>query len=189
MNWIIQNVALFSLIIAFINIIVTLRNWYLRHPRLIFYKDDRKNFYYKSGKDERCYIGSKNVAFFYLKIANRSDLPCTISEFSMTADGYQPIYYRSNTKLLDKYYLYHSKYNYQNVRDVYVSDSQIIKLPCTIPPLGYVEGHAVFPYAPDFGDKELFVKITAKTARKNFTTYGFISTYTEDDLHTLPSDS
>lgn len=178
MNWILQNIALLSLVISLINIAITLYNWYLRHPRLVFYEAGNENYFYRSGENERSYINSKCVAFFYLKIANLSDLPCTISEISLKVDGYPVTYYRSNTQLLDKYILSRSE-DRPGIKEIFITRELIIKLPCTIPPLGYFEGNVVFPYAPEYNNKQLYAKLTVRTARKNFKTCGFIAPYVD----------
>lgn len=189
MNWIIQNIGFISLVIAIINIVITIFNWYSRRPRLVFYDSGVEDCYMVSGKNERCYLNSKSVVFFYVKIANLSDMPCTISEFSLDIEGYPTIFYRTSTVVLDRYYLYHKDNVFNGVQDVTVKKEDIIPLPCTIPPLGYVEGHAVFPYGSDYDGKRLFVELTAKTARKDFKTNGFISLYTENEAQTLSSDA
>lgn len=177
MNWIIENISFISLILALINIFITLYNWYFKRPRLEFYNDGKQHFYITSTKEHRCYIGSKSIVFFYLKIANLSDLPCTISEFSLVVENKAPIYQRSNTIILEQYTLFQSDNNRSKLHSIYIPGKDIIKLPCTIPPLGYVEGYAIFPYAPEYKNVRMFAKLTAKTARKNFKTDGFISLY------------
>lgn len=171
MSWIIDNIALISLILSIINIGITLYNWYYRRPRLEFYDDGQMHYFRPTNREELCYKNSKCIVFYNIKIANLSDMPCTISRFSLECNGYAETYYRSNTQVLHKYVIYK---NPSNLQYAYINGDRVIKMPCTIPPLGYAEGILVFPYAPMYKEDEITATVTAYTARKPFYTSGLI---------------
>lgn len=102
------------------------------------------------------------------KIANLSDLPCTISECTLSVDGYAESISSLRVNIRESY----------EVNDTYsISNRMCLSLPLTIPPLGYAEGFIVFPFGPSYKEDILHVEFMAKTARKDFMIYDTIKRY------------
>lgn len=119
-------------------------------------------------------MNSECIAFFYIRIANLSELPCTISEFSLEVVGFPLTYQHGTTDILERYNVHEYYDEDGNLCSKYILGTDVIKLPYTIPPLGYVEGYAVFPFAPDYQGKDTWAELTARTSKKNFKTHGYI---------------
>lgn len=164
-----NDIALISLIISFVNITITLYNWHYRRPRLEFYPTQNMlNGFKASSPEEYLYYKSHCIAFYYVKIANLSDLPCTISECTLSVDGYAESISSLRVNIRESY----------EVNDTYsISNRMCLSLPLTIPPLGYAEGFIVFPFGPSYKEDILHVEFTAKTARKDFMIYDTIKRY------------
>ena len=162
-------ISLISLIISFINIAITLYNCYYKRPRLKFYPaHNMLNGFKISTPEEFSYCKSHCIVFYYVKIANLSDLPCTVSECILSVNGYDKTISSLRVDIRKSY----------KVKDTYnISDRMCLRLPLTIPPLGYAEGFIVFPFGPSYKEDILRVKFTAKTARKDFVIYDTIKRY------------
>ncbi|MCC8160083.1 MAG: hypothetical protein LIO53_01985 [Oscillospiraceae bacterium] len=166
MNIIIDNIALIGLIFSLVNICVTLYSWYFSRPRLEFYPNDNMfNIYKSSTRTEYGYEKSVCIAFYYIKVSNLSDKPCTISTFTLSACGYDDSESSKRVRIRKKYAISSS---------VNIAARMCIEMPLILPPLGYAEGFVVFPFGPEYKEDSVSCELTAKTARKNFKTSGFI---------------
>ncbi len=172
-------ITLINIILSVLNIVSIAYKFWNERPRLEFYDVDtyKSNLFikYKGGEFRDfdganvTYTDSKGIVFYHVKIANPSYRPCTISHCILNVEGFPKSFYRCSTKLTGDYI-----FPTGNHSNIYIFDKEILKLPCTVPALGYVEGFFVFPYNELYPKKKFFAEITVKTPRKEFTTGGFI---------------
>nr|DAE41527.1 MAG TPA: hypothetical protein [Caudoviricetes sp.] len=175
-------VSAITFLFSIVNIAITLYNWYHRRPHIEFYKSYTRSAYIKPRKEHEHYLNSKGIAFFFLRIANISELPCTISEFSLDVTGFPTAHQYGMTDVLDRYILHSDCNIHGESRSKYILKENIIQLPYTIPPLGYVEGYAIFPFIPDYKGKEICAKLTVHTAKRRYKTKGRLLLYTNTNL-------
>lgn len=174
MDFIINNVALLSLIFSSINIAITIYSWYYSRTNIVFYPvDNISSFYTISTPSNHNYYNSTCIAFVYIKVANLSDKPCTISYFTMSVDGYKSTDSSKRVEIRKKYQL---------SPDWGIKGRMCVQLPLTLPPLGYEEGYIVFPYAPLYNETSLHCTVTARTARKTFTIYQSMQKFNPDNI-------
>ena len=169
MNIIINNIAFISLIISLINITMSLYNWYNSRPRLIFYPtDNMKSGYKETTPSEFYYKNSHCIVFYYVKIANNSSHPCTISEFVLYSDNYDSSVSSSRVEIRERYTLNSNSG---------IFGKHCIQLPVTIPPFGYLEGFVVFPYGPLYSQDTVNIDVEVRTSRKTFHMYDTLTRY------------
>ncbi len=178
---IISNVAFLSLIISLINIVITIYKWYYSRPHVEFYATDNMlSGFRASTPNEYSYRDSKCIAFYYVKIANLSDLPCTISECTLFVDGYKPSISSARVEIRSFYdinSIHNTDCNGLHIVEQHISKKLCLQLPLTIPPLGYAEGFIVFPFCPEYKEDSLDIEFVAKSARKDFLVYGKLNRY------------
>lgn len=159
--WISNIAVAIGIIVSLVNICVTAFNWNRSRPQLQFdFVEDCTSFYMPTSQHEYGYRNSSTIAFVYVEISNPSSLPCTISKCALSVPGYPDTYCRSNHKVRDKYNCDTS---------TYIEGAAILKLPCNIPPYGFVYGYILFPFCPDYKEEKLSTRLTVRTSKKNFT--------------------
>ncbi len=170
MNWFLNNISILSFLFAIINIIITVWTWYYKRPNLEFYEHDIQSFFTYNKPQTYKYYKSACTAFIYLKIANKSDTPCTISEITLFVPGYTPNSSSGRVPIRDDYPL-------SDRRGIH--GKSCLQLPLTIQANNYVEGYAVFPYAEKYIGPEVVFSLEISTPRKKYFQYGTLHKYHE----------
>ena len=186
-----------NIALRIINMASILISWYCKRPRLEFYPvEDEQSIFFKykpndfvdEHNSKQVYVDSDCIVFYYVRIANKSHSPCTINQFTLYGDDSKPATYNGTTNVLKQYtvkivdepagtqacpqggFLYHL----DRFKSVIIKKSNIIKMPYTIPPLGYVEGFLLFPYNTYRDVEKMNVRIDARTTRKTFHVNGTV---------------
>lgn len=163
MNFIIDNIETITIVISLINILFIILKWYNDRPRLEFYENDDRLFFFKeTHPSEFNYLNSTCIVFYYVKIANLSYLPCFISSFTLHVEGYNSVKFDSRIRIRDDYPI---NGNFS------LHGDNFLKMPLNIPPLGYTEGYIIFPYTDQYIEDRINVEIVVKTSRKEYTIY------------------
>ena len=170
----IDYLPLLSFIVSVINIAVTLSSWYYSRTNIVFYPvDNTVSFYKKTTPRDYNYKESSCIAFVYIKVANVSDKPCTISQFTLLVDGYPDSVSSKRVFIRENYIL---------SQETGIKGEMCVRVPLTLPPLGYEEGYLVFPYSPDYSEPKLRCVVIAKTARKEFIIHDYLHRFDPNNI-------
>lgn len=173
-------ISIIALVIAFFSYRQSKKTADLSKPQLKFHYTKNCSYFRKKRPEEKMYDKSNCLSFVYVSISNYSNLPISIRQAEINVPGYQIAYCSGSTHIcLDNYILIGGKnQSYQDSNGVHVvrkaqpthqiNSKNMISLPHTLKPYGYIEGYFLFTHSPLYQELCHESKIKVITTRGDF---------------------
>jgi len=164
----VTTLGILTLINTVLTIRITLYNYNLRKPHLRFVSKAEYNdiaCYFSTPPDAAHHPHARCMAVVNVRIYNMSELPITVSRFSLKAFGCEESYYHASTYTEENYA---ATVPPEGLRRRLLIKEHHLPLPLQLTPFDYVDGLLLFPHLNGLAGERVSVTVSAFTARRKF---------------------